>query len=95
MVINRLLEVLRRGSLFDDLYQLSGTPNCEPFVDRFENKIVGFRHVIHDEPDNNFILRPDFKGQFTIFGHFTREIPFDSLVNQGTQITFFEIIKCI
>jgi L-fuconolactonase len=21
---------------------------------------VGFRHVIHDEPDNNFILRPDF-----------------------------------
>ena len=23
---------------------------------RFENKIVGFRHVIHDEPDNNFIL---------------------------------------
>jgi len=42
MVINRLLEVLRRGSLFDDLYQLQGTPNCEPFVDRFENKIAGW-----------------------------------------------------
>lgn len=22
--------------------------------------IVGFRHVVHDEPDDNFILRPDF-----------------------------------
>jgi len=42
MVINRLLEVLRRGNLFDDLYQLQGTPNCEPFVDRFENKIAGW-----------------------------------------------------
>lgn len=42
MVINRLLEVLRRGSLFDYLYQLQGTPNCEPFVDRFENKIAGW-----------------------------------------------------
>ena len=42
MVINRLLEVLRRGSLYDDLYQLQGTPNCEPFVDRFENKIAGW-----------------------------------------------------
>jgi hypothetical protein len=42
MVINRLLEVLRRGSLFDDLYQLTGTPNCEPFTDRFENRIAGW-----------------------------------------------------
>jgi hypothetical protein len=42
MVINRLLEVLRRGTLYDDLYQLQGTPNCEPFVDRFENKIAGW-----------------------------------------------------
>jgi hypothetical protein len=42
MVINRLLEVLRRGSLYDDLYQLEGAPNCEPFVDRFENKIAGW-----------------------------------------------------
>ncbi|MBU3743092.1 MAG: amidohydrolase [Sediminibacterium sp.] len=23
-------------------------------------KIVGFRHVLHDEPDDNFMLRPDF-----------------------------------
>ncbi len=42
MVINRLLEVLRRGSLNDAGYELSGTPNCEPFVDRFENMIAGW-----------------------------------------------------
>lgn len=42
MVINRLLEVLRRGSLMDAGYELNGTPNCEPFVDRFENKIAGW-----------------------------------------------------
>ena len=42
MVINRLLEVLRRGSLYDDLYQLQGIPNCEPFTDRFENRIAGW-----------------------------------------------------
>ena len=42
MVINRLLEVLRRGDLYTELYQLQGTPNCEPFVDRFENKIAGW-----------------------------------------------------
>lgn len=42
MVINRLLEVLRRGVLNDEGYELNGTPNCEPFVDRFENKIAGW-----------------------------------------------------
>jgi len=42
MVINRMLEVLRRGSLFDNLYQLQGTPNCEPFTERFENRIAGW-----------------------------------------------------
>lgn len=42
MVINRLLEVLRRGDLFDDGYQLTGTPNCEPFTERFENRIAGW-----------------------------------------------------
>lgn len=42
MVINRLLEVLRRGALNDAGYELSGTPNCEPFTDRFENRIAGW-----------------------------------------------------
>ena len=36
-VINRLLELLRRGDLHTELYQLEGAPQIEPFVDRFEN----------------------------------------------------------
>lgn len=41
-VINRLLELLRRGDLFTELYQLDGTPTIEPFSDRFENKLAGW-----------------------------------------------------
>ena len=41
-VINRLLELLRRGDLHSDLYQLEGSPTIEPFVDRFENKLAGW-----------------------------------------------------
>jgi hypothetical protein len=42
MVGRRLLEMLYRGSLNDDGYELSGdTANIEYFVDRFENKIAG------------------------------------------------------
>ena len=41
-VINRLLELLRRGDLFTELYQLDGTPIIEPFSDRFENKLAGW-----------------------------------------------------
>ncbi len=41
-VINRLLERLRSGTLYKDKYQLEGSPTCEPFVDRFENKIAGW-----------------------------------------------------
>lgn len=41
-VINRLLEVIRRGDMYSDGYQLTGSPSVEPFVDRFENKIAGW-----------------------------------------------------
>jgi hypothetical protein len=41
-VINRLLELLRRGDLYTDLYQLEGTPQIEAFFDRFENKVAGW-----------------------------------------------------
>lgn len=41
-VINRLLELLRRGDLREELYQLEGTPTIEPFTDRFENKLAGW-----------------------------------------------------
>ena len=41
-VINRLLELLRRGDLYTDLYQLEGAPQIEAFFDRFENKVAGW-----------------------------------------------------
>ncbi len=41
-LLNRLYEKLRRGNLYDDNYQVDGTPTCEPFTDRFENKLCGW-----------------------------------------------------
>jgi hypothetical protein len=41
-VINRLLELLRRGDLHTELYQLEGSPTIEAFFDRFENKLAGW-----------------------------------------------------
>ena len=41
-VINRLLELLNRGSLYTEKYQLTGSPSVEPFTDRFENKVAGW-----------------------------------------------------
>jgi len=52
-VINRLVEKLRSGNLHQNKYQLEGNPICEPFVDRFENKIAGwattFDVLIHND----------------------------------------------
>jgi len=42
VVLNKLVQVLRGGSLHTDLYQLDGTPNLEPFYDRFENELTGW-----------------------------------------------------
>jgi len=41
-VLNKLVQVLRGGTLHQDLYQLDGTPNLEPFYDRFENEMAGW-----------------------------------------------------
>ena len=41
-VANRVLEMLRRGDLYDQLFQLDGQPSCQPFVDRFENDLAGW-----------------------------------------------------
>jgi hypothetical protein len=41
-ILNRVYEMLRRGDLYDDSFQVTGVPNCEPFIDRFENKLAGW-----------------------------------------------------
>jgi hypothetical protein len=37
----RLMELLGRGNLHDDLYHLDGSPSYEFFRDRFEDKVAG------------------------------------------------------
>ena len=41
-VLNRVVVLLQRGDLYTDLFQIEGTVGCEPFVDRFENKLAGW-----------------------------------------------------
>lgn len=41
-VLNKLIQVLRKGNLHQNRYQLDGNPSCEPFMDRFENMLAGW-----------------------------------------------------
>ena len=41
-VLTRCYELLLRGDLWSDKFQIDGNPTCEPFVDRFENKLAGW-----------------------------------------------------
>ena len=41
-VLNKAIQVLRMGTLYTDKYQLDSDVNCEPFYDRFENKLAGW-----------------------------------------------------
>ena len=41
-VLNKLAQVLRGGTMFQNLYQLEGNPSLEPFYDRFENEMAGW-----------------------------------------------------
>ena len=41
-VVNKLIELLRSGSLYTNKYQLDGVVGCEPFFDRFESEVAGW-----------------------------------------------------
>ena len=41
-VLNKLVMVLRKGDLYSSQYALDGNANCEPFYDRFKNKVAGW-----------------------------------------------------
>ena len=41
-VLTRCYELLLRGDLWTDKFQIDGNPSCEPFFDRFENKLAGW-----------------------------------------------------
>ena len=41
-LLTRVINKLQRGDLFTEHYQVEGDITCEPFVDRFENKLAGW-----------------------------------------------------
>ena len=41
-VINKLVMVLRRGTLYTNKFQLEGDASLEPFYERFDNRLAGF-----------------------------------------------------
>lgn len=41
-VQNKLVQSLRMGDIRSDGYEVDGTPNFEPFLDRFENEMAGW-----------------------------------------------------
>ena len=41
-VLNKLIQRLRMGDLYTDMYQLNGTASLQPFYDRFENQLAGW-----------------------------------------------------
>ena len=40
-VVNKLVSVLRGGTLYQNQYQLQGDASCEFFYERFENQLAG------------------------------------------------------
>lgn len=57
MVAIRLVESLRRGNLFRDLYQLNGATNYEFFTDRFEDKVAGCTATFNVLVSNEMSIR--------------------------------------
>jgi len=45
MVLNRVITDMQRGDLYSqdgNMFQVEASVSCEPFVDRFENKLAGW-----------------------------------------------------
>lgn len=41
-VMTRVLNIMQKGDLYSQKYQIEDVVSCEPFVDRFENKLAGW-----------------------------------------------------
>ncbi len=55
-VINKLIQVLRKGTLYNDKYQLDDNANCEPFYERFENKLAGWSATFNVFVNNDITI---------------------------------------
>jgi hypothetical protein len=56
MVATRLLEMLRRGDLSDNGFELQDGASIEYFVDRFENKIAGVTVTMNVVAENSMTI---------------------------------------
>lgn len=58
-VLNRLYKEMTTGQLFSELIQVIGDPTCEPFTDRFENKLAGWTMTFDVEIPNEMTICGD------------------------------------
>jgi hypothetical protein len=52
-VVNGLQSALRRGGLYDEMYEIEGNPQAQLFEDRFENKVTGWSMTVNINIPNN------------------------------------------
>ena len=52
----RIINKLQRGDLFSSLYQVIDDVACEPFMDRFENKLAGWTATFDVEMQNEMTI---------------------------------------
>ena len=55
-VLNRLIQRLRMGTLYTDMYQLNGSPSIQPFYDRFENQLAGWTATMDVQMYNDIYI---------------------------------------
>jgi hypothetical protein len=53
---NKLVEQMRSGTLFNDMYQVSTDVTFEPFFDRFENELVGWSMNVNITVENDIYI---------------------------------------
>ncbi len=55
-VLNKLVMVLRRGTLYSDKFQLEGDATLEPFYERFDNRLAGWSATFDVFVKNNISI---------------------------------------
>ena len=53
---NRLVEQMRSGQLFNDMYKVDTDVTFEPFFDRFENELVGWAMNVNITVENDIYI---------------------------------------
>lgn len=67
-------------------------PDAERYVERYaaNTKLVGLRHVVQDEPDDRYLLRPDFNAGISALKRFG--LTYDILIYERHLATAIEFV---